>query len=99
MTMHELIVKWNNLFPYDRIYREKYNIAFNSPEHRKVNQIDIYLDLYEDVLFSNYRKETKGKEERYRKYNEDGKLFDDSHITKEEQLAQELFDKVKFDDE
>ena len=46
------MIWWNNMFPLDRKYREKYKIAFNSPQHRELSQIDIYLDIIEDELFN-----------------------------------------------
>ena len=48
----EMMIKWNNRFPLDHWYRKKYNIAFNSPEHREVNQIDIYWEWLEESEFN-----------------------------------------------
>lgn len=44
------LIRWNNRFLYDREYRKKYNIGFNSPEHRKLSPIDIYFDILEDKI-------------------------------------------------
>ena len=48
------LVSWNNLFPLDRLYRQRNNILYNSAAHREVCQIDIYLDWLEAELFKEY---------------------------------------------
>lgn len=56
---------WNNTFPLDRKYREKYGIAFGSEQHRQVCQIDVLLnhlenEIYEDAMkdaIQHYEKE------------------------------------------
>ena len=51
------IYEWNNNYPIDRWYREKHGIAFNSPEHRVLSFIDIYIEWKEDKIFSELLKE------------------------------------------
>ena len=45
------IIEWNVRFPYDRRWRKKYNIAFNSPNHKESSFLDQLFDLEEDKLF------------------------------------------------
>lgn len=49
--LRKLIISWNNRFPLDREYRKKYNIPFNSPQHRIISQLDIYLEWLEEEAF------------------------------------------------
>ena len=44
------IYKWNATYPIDRWWREKHKVAFNSPEHRVVSFLDIYIEWKEDKL-------------------------------------------------
>ncbi len=46
-----LIVRWNNDFPIDYIWRKKYNIAFRSKEHLDISHLNMFLDLREEKLF------------------------------------------------
>ena len=32
------MIRWNNENPFDKMYREKYKIPFNSPQHRELKQ-------------------------------------------------------------
>jgi hypothetical protein len=56
------IYKWNATYPIDRWWRERHKIAFNSPEHRVVSFLDIYIEWREEQLYikareANYKKE------------------------------------------
>ena len=51
--IRSFLIEWNNRFPFDRIYRKKYNIPFGCEEHLNVSQIDIYLDIAEDRMINN----------------------------------------------
>lgn len=48
------IISWNINFPIDRIWRKKYNIAFNSHCHREVSFLDQLFDIEEDNLFEEF---------------------------------------------
>ena len=48
------IIQWNNMFPLDNWYREKYNIPYNSKIHRETNQIDIMFEYYEMIIFKKH---------------------------------------------
>lgn len=63
-----IVIEWNNKFPLDKWFREKYKISFNSIEHREISQIDIYFEWVEDRLFRKYSEdseETKIREKEY----------------------------------
>lgn len=51
------LIDWNLRFRYDRRWRIKHNIAFNSKAHRESNQIDIWFEMREDRLFEKLEKE------------------------------------------
>ena len=48
--IESFIYKWNATYPIDRWWREKHKVAFNSPEHRVVSFLDIYIEWQEDKL-------------------------------------------------
>jgi len=60
----EFILRWNVTYPIDRWWREKHNVAFNSPEHRVVSFLDMYIEWCEDQFY----KETIDKEMKNREY-------------------------------
>jgi hypothetical protein len=45
------IQQWSFKYPIDRLWREKYNVKFNSDIHRQTTIVDMILDLAEDTLF------------------------------------------------
>lgn len=49
------IIEWNNRFPVDRFWRQKHNVPFNSPIHRKSNFIDQLFEFHEDKMFEEHR--------------------------------------------
>ena len=57
------IYDWNNNYPIDRWYRQKYNIAFGSPEHRVLSFIDMYIEWKEEQIFNEFLRE--GDKEEY----------------------------------
>lgn len=50
-SIRDDIIRWNINFPIDRIWRKKYNLAFNSSGHREVSFLDQLFDIEEDKLF------------------------------------------------
>jgi hypothetical protein len=97
MTAKQLLVWWNNSYPYDRLYREKYNIAFNSPQHRALRQIDVRLSFFEDDVFKQAAEKRKIEKEKEKRYSEGVWLerfgLDDPQASEKED---ELFDKMQF---
>jgi hypothetical protein len=53
------IIDFNIRFPYDRWWRKKYTIAFNSPLHRESNFIDQLIEYEEDQLFQELENQEK----------------------------------------
>lgn len=48
----KFITDWNVKYPLDRWWRVKYNIPFNSSNHREVQISDIRIQYEEDRLFN-----------------------------------------------
>lgn len=93
--MKDLIIKWNNLFPFDRYFRKKYNIAFGSPEHRALNQIDMYIDIMEDKFFNKYFKEIEEKQKDRKDYEKTGNFLKDRK--EDDQFVSDLFDDLDIE--
>ena len=47
----EFVYWWNSQFPFDYIWRNKYNIPFNSSQHREMSFIDIKIEIEESKLY------------------------------------------------
>lgn len=89
-----LLYWWNSKFPHDRKYRLKYNIGFNSPQHRELNPIDIYMDIAEDHLFETLTEEIKTDRKNTELYKKG------IWITQREEHSKELedmFDNIPID--
>lgn len=91
--INEFIYKWNIYNPVDRWYRKKYNLSFNSPEHRVVSFIDMMIEYKEDKVFEELV--NQNTEEKYNPSNgnwlkdrihEEGE--DESGLTNEEMIEQ-----------
>lgn len=95
MTTEELLIWWNNKFPYDRIYRKKYNIAFGSLEHKQINQIDVFLDIKEDRLYEKHIKLRQEEKDGLEAYKKEGKWLKESTLG--DKNFDELFDKLDVD--
>lgn len=50
--IESFVYKWNLNYPIDRWWREKHKIVFNSPEHRVVSFLDMYIEWVEDQIYS-----------------------------------------------
>lgn len=48
------IIEWNNRFPIDKWWRDKHNIAFNTPKHREISFLDQLFEYYEDQVFEEH---------------------------------------------
>lgn len=53
--LEHFIIKWNNANPLDYFWRKKYNIAFGSEEHKRVNFLDQAIDYHEERLMKKHR--------------------------------------------
>jgi hypothetical protein len=91
MDWRTFMIRWNNEHPLDKQFREKHNIAFNSIQHRQINQFDLYLQYVEDQLFEeamNNSIDNKNKAQLFKK----GEWLQEQVITKQEN--DDLFDKI-----
>jgi hypothetical protein len=48
--INHFIYKWNAAYPIDRWWRERHKVAFNSPAHRVVSFLDMYIEWQEEQL-------------------------------------------------
>lgn len=88
--LKKFIIDWNNQFPFDRLYREKFNIAFNSTQHRELNQIDIKLFFLESFMFNNYEQQYIEERRNMDNYLKNGVILKDLPVEK----VSELFDAI-----
>jgi hypothetical protein len=89
--MLELILKWNNTWQYDFWWREKYNIAFNSLEHRSVSQIDIKFDWLEKRLAIKQATDLEKQQQLELQFIKDGKWL------KTDDKEKKMLDKINLD--
>lgn len=95
-SIEQILIDWNVKFPLDREYRKAHNIIFGSPQHREINQIDIYLQFVEDSLYEKFEVEIR-EEIKMEKDYKDGKwLRDEPDVEGKE--ADDLFAKLKVAD-
>lgn len=90
----KLLIEWNSRFPLDREFRKKNNIVFNSEEHRKINQLDLYLQSLEDSLYAEFIKKAKRSLENEQLVKK-GVYFREDLTTDDDS---DLFDKIKIGD-
>lgn len=98
---------WNIQYPYDRVWRVKYQVPLFSDKHRDMTLLDILMDYEEDILY----KEAIEEQEKAQKLKEEGSIFDsrdkpyiqgqgnwlkasEDSLSDEEQ--DDLFDKIKI---
>ena len=86
--------KWNEKFPYDRLWRKKYKISFGSIEHLSVSQIDIFLDIAEDFLVDKLRKNYSEFINRKEEYEKTGEILKENTLTQEEE--DQIWKKIKL---
>lgn len=91
MDLRKLMIRWNNDNPLDRKFREKYKIAFNSPQHREINQLDVLAEFIEGEIFSEFEKKVHREIEREEMYAKGEWLKETESNT---DVDQDLFDKI-----
>lgn len=88
------IVRWNNMFPLDRWWRNKHKVPFLSEEHRKCSFFNQLIEFEEDKIFFELQKkkeeEKKGEKKVYHPnigdwLNVDRDISADDIITEEDQ--------------
>jgi hypothetical protein len=70
--MEDFVLRWNVTYPLDRWLRKKYNIRFNSKEHRETNLVDAYFEYIEEKTYNQLEKEISLKKEKSNKYKKEG---------------------------
>ena len=83
-SLRNFIISWDNTFPIDYWWRKKYNISFNSPQHREMNMIDMKLDYEEEKEFERFIKVNKIREEDMDYYRMTGEFLRDVEFTDKE---------------
>lgn len=64
LELRKFIIKWNNTYPVDFLWRKKYGVAFGSPEHRQMSFLDMLFDLEEDKMMKEiYDRNNKDNDE------------------------------------
>ena len=91
-NIKEFVENWNKAIPIDRWYRKKYNIAFNSPIHKQINLIDIFIEFWEFVITQKPKQEEL-KQEPY--VRGEGNFMKD--IVYSQKDIDDLFDKLDID--
>jgi hypothetical protein len=91
-TIDSAIILWNNTFPCDRYYRKKYNIPYNSIQHREISQIDVFFDVYEDKIFKQHSKKVAEAKEIEKEYSR-GNLLNSKSIN---EIDKDIFDNLKI---
>ena len=94
--LESFIYKWNTDYPIDRWWREKHKVAFNSPEHRVVSFLDLYIEWKEDEIY-NKAMGISLKNSLYRPDEGDWLTEQEVNIQKET-IDFEKLDLSKFDD-
>ncbi len=91
------VKQWNSKFPFDIIWRRKFNIPFMSDSHRKMCLFDIKFDYTEDLLI----KQLIAEDEISKKLKEIGKNIDEqlfkSSVVEKNTREQTLKDFEDFD--
>jgi hypothetical protein len=91
-SLKKFSVTWNNRFPFDRWWRLKYNIPFNSSAHREMNMIDIRIAYEEEKIYERYFEEQKVQEEGDKIYKETGQWLKRKELSEDEK--DDIFDNL-----
>lgn len=51
--IRKFIIKWNNNYPFDYIWRKKFGVAFGSTDHRQMSFFDMIFELEEEKMMNN----------------------------------------------
>lgn len=63
MTILQKVIQWNNKYPYDYLWRKKYNIPFGSEQHLKTSHVDMCFDMIEEDYIRNKIKEKRDEDD------------------------------------
>ncbi len=71
----DYIIQWNNRFPLDRWWREKWKIPLFSKEHLEIDPISQVLEYIEDKEFESVSEKIKLEIEKEDRLKQTGKLI------------------------
>lgn len=57
------VVDWNNKFPIDYWWRKKNSISYGSPEHKRMNFLDMLFEYEEEKLMQELDEKNRPEEE------------------------------------
>ena len=90
MTLVELARQWNNTWLYDYWWRAKYNVAFNSEQHRATDPLSIKFEYIENCLANQQAEQSEANDKR-KKALKEGRWIEEN-IDQEKQ--DKLWDKI-----
>lgn len=93
MTILQRVIKWNNQYPYDYLWRKKYNIPFGSEQHLKTSHVDMCFDMIEEDYIKSKVQERRDEEDNIIL---DSSVFGDSSKDKVIKMAKKEVDE-EFD--
>ena len=93
-ALKAFIISWNNKFPCDKAFRRKYNIPFNSSQHREWSQIDIFVEILEDKLIEKQYEEFQRRNELLEDYRKTGEYLIDIEDQMSDEEKDDVFDKL-----
>lgn len=97
MDFKKQVADWNNKYPIDRWYRKKYDLKFNSAEHRASNLLDIYFEFIEDKMYAEAQERFTKLDQKSERYKKQGWLAE-----RELELSDSFFSEMDlslFDDD
>jgi len=72
LGLRAFVISWNNKFPFDFYMRTRLQIKFNSKKHRKMNLIDSLIQMEEEIITVELRRESEQRAKRAIKYMKTG---------------------------
>jgi len=93
-SLKHFILYWNNNFPFDYWWRKKFNIAFNSPQHREMCLIDIKFVYDEEKLIDYYLKLNQTRKSDRESFKETGFWLKRPQYEITEEALEEAYDNL-----
>lgn len=97
-SLREFVIYWDNKFPLDYWWRRKFNIPFNSSQHREMDFIDFKFNFIEEKLMKSSFEQMAKQKEDLEDYILTGNFLKNQqslNLTKEEEIA--AFDNIDLD--
>jgi hypothetical protein len=93
-SIESLIVKWNREWSWDYVWRKKYNVPFNSEQHKSMSPLDIRLDLIEERMIQDQIDREKIVEDDLKEYRKTGEWWKAEGDDQIDENDEELFDGI-----